>query len=76
MDAESRSLAATPEGRGTREIPLGIPEIAELLEVSRRTVETWRYRGILPEPDMVVSSTPLWWRDTVETFAAATGRAR
>lgn len=57
-----------------RETPLGTSEIAQLLEVSRRTVETWRHRGIFPEPDLTVSGSPLWWKESVEEWARATGR--
>ncbi len=57
-----------------REIPLGIAEIAQLLEVKRATVNMWRARGVLPEPDGFVSDSPYWWPATIRDFAIATNR--
>ncbi len=57
-----------------REVPVGIVEIAQWLEVRRATTDRWRQRGIFPTPDMTVSGRPLWWKSTVETWAIATGR--
>src|SRR2546421_2401511 len=51
---------------------LGVPEIAELLGVSRPSV--WRYvrREDFPEPDAQVSGKRLWKRVTVERWAKKT----
>ncbi len=57
-----------------REVPLGIAEIAQLLEVKRATVNMWRARGVLPEPDGFVSDSPYWWPATIRDFAIATNR--
>jgi predicted DNA-binding transcriptional regulator AlpA len=51
---------------------VGVPEIAEMLGVSRPSV--WRYvrRDDFPEPDMQVSGKRLWKRVTVERWAKKT----
>lgn len=54
--------------------PLGVNEIAELLEAKVGTVRMWRARRIFPEPRWVLSGTPVWERATVEAWARATGR--
>jgi hypothetical protein len=54
--------------------PVGTVEIAERLGVTRRTVETWRYRQLLPEARWTVGGGPAWqWRD-IERWARETGR--
>lgn len=54
--------------------PVGIPEIADRLNVKRETVDMWRYRGLLPDPKWVVGGRPAWdWKD-VELWARETGR--
>ncbi len=54
--------------------PVGTREIATMLEVFPGTVEKWRARHIFPAPDGVVSGTPWWDRQTVESWAMSTGR--
>jgi predicted DNA-binding transcriptional regulator AlpA len=51
---------------------VGVPEIAEMLGVSRPSV--WRYlrRVDFPEPDAQVSGKRLWKRATVERWAKRT----
>jgi predicted DNA-binding transcriptional regulator AlpA len=51
---------------------VGVPEIAEMLGVSRPSV--WRYvrRDDFPEPDARVSGKRLWKRVTVERWAKKT----
>ena len=53
---------------------IGIKEIAELLGVVRGTVDAWRWRGVLVEPDGAASGRPLWHRDTILEWARQTGR--
>lgn len=59
-----------------REAVLGPAEIAERLEVRRATVHQWRQRALLPDPDLTVSGTPVWYAGTVDAWAMATGRAK
>jgi len=51
---------------------VGVPEIAEMLHVSRPSV--WRYvsRDDFPEPDAQVRGKRLWKRATVERWAKRT----
>jgi predicted DNA-binding transcriptional regulator AlpA len=53
---------------------IGLAEIAELLDVSRQTVDQWRTRGRLPEPDGTVGGRPAWRTETITAWAAQTGR--
>jgi ParB/RepB/Spo0J family partition protein len=57
-----------------REQPLGIAEIAELLDVHPRTVHMWRRRGLFPESELRCGGSPCWWKGTVQGFARETGR--
>jgi len=54
--------------------PLGVREIAQLLEVRAGTVAQWKHRGRLPAPDWQLACGPLWARATVEKWARATNR--
>jgi predicted DNA-binding transcriptional regulator AlpA len=51
---------------------VGVPEIAEMLHVSRPSV--WRYvrRDDFPEPDAQVSGKRLWKRSAIERWARKT----
>jgi predicted DNA-binding transcriptional regulator AlpA len=40
--------------------PVGITEIAAMLNVQRPTVDRWRTRGLLPAPDWIVGGRPAW----------------
>lgn len=53
---------------------VGLQEIMVLFDVARITVDQWRYRHLLPEPDWTVSGTPLWRLQTLLAWAAETGR--
>lgn len=54
---------------------LGLQEIAELLEVDKRTPHAWQYRKLLPPPDYAsVNGLRAWKRDTIVKWAAKTGR--
>jgi len=54
--------------------PVGIPEIAVLLGVKQATVNQWRYRQNLPEPQWTVGGGPAWDRDDILAWAHETGR--
>lgn len=61
--------------------PVGAEEIAERLSVSRATVHSWRSRSKqnrgqpgMPEPDIIVTKTPIWSWQRIATWAMATGR--
>jgi len=54
---------------------LGLQEIAELLEVEKRTPHAWQYRKLLPPPDFdSVNGLKAWKRETIVRWAAKTGR--
>lgn len=72
IDAEESAAAPAPEV--VREMPLGMAEVAELLEVKRGTVAQWRTRGVFPEPELTVGGSPAWWETTVLGWAETTGR--
>jgi predicted DNA-binding transcriptional regulator AlpA len=44
---------------------LTVADIAELAGVSKATIDSYRYRGYLPEPQIVRGRTPLWARPIV-----------
>ena len=53
---------------------LGPREIAEYLSVERKTVDTWRTRGVLPDPSLELSGHPMWDIWLIQEWAASTGR--
>jgi hypothetical protein len=48
-------------------------EIADVLEIDRATVNVWRNRGLLPEPDGTPSGTPIWLAETIRPWLVAKG---
>jgi len=54
--------------------PVGFEEIAARLHVQSRTVQMWRYRGLLPPADGTISGRPFWFWPIVEQWAEQTGR--
>ncbi len=52
---------------------VGLSEIAERLNVQRGTVDQWRHRQVLPEPDFMAGG-PVWWWSTILRWAEQTGR--
>ena len=57
-------------------MPLGVNEIAILLNVKPDTVSSWQLRGIFPKPDAYINDmkTRVWKLQTVFDWARATGR--
>lgn len=54
---------------------VGLQEIADLLEVDKRTPHAWMYRRLLPEPDFdSINGLRAWRRTTIVRWAASTGR--
>lgn len=58
---------------------LTMTEVCEWIKTSERTLQTWRQRGLFPEPDVNVGKTIRWRRSTVlrwldEQAAAPRGR--
>ena len=49
---------------------LGHAEIAALYGVERQTSQLWKTRGVLGEPDAVISGNPYWLLSTVLELAA------
>ena len=56
--------------------PVDIPGIASRLSVARQTVDMWRHRGILPQPDYPQLTFPVWEWPTIEAWAIETGRLK
>jgi len=54
---------------------VGSREIAGRLGVSIRTVQTWRMRHVMPEPEYVVSGVPVWNWETIRQWSEHRGRA-
>ena len=57
-----------------RERIVGPAEVAAIAGVKHRTVVTWRARGIMPEPDAVISGVPLWRERRIVRWLETTGR--
>lgn len=54
---------------------VGLADIADRLDVSRTTVDQWKWRGVLPSPKWSISGRPAWdWPD-IEAWAKETGRS-
>jgi hypothetical protein len=46
----------------------GSRELAELLNVSRQRLAQLRAEGTLPDPDAELAATPVWRRETIDSF--------
>jgi hypothetical protein len=49
---------------------LTVVDISELAGVSKATIDSYRYRGYLPEPQVVKGRTPLWSRPVVRRWVS------
>ena len=47
---------------------LTVGDIAELAKVSKATIDSYRYRGYLPAPQVIRGRTPLWSRPVVQRW--------
>lgn len=47
---------------------LGMQDICEMIGIGRRTLQTWRNRGLFPTPDLKLGQTVRWNPATVERF--------
>lgn len=54
--------------------PVDIAAIAERLEVPKNTVNVWRFRKVLPDPDYPLAVGPVWEWATIEEWAKRTNR--
>jgi hypothetical protein len=54
--------------------PVGLQEIASLLNVARQTVDSWQTRRLLPSPEWTVGGRPAWSWGRIERWARDTGR--
>lgn len=41
-------------------IPIGVSEIADILEINRERVAQWKFHNKLPKPDYELKQGPLW----------------
>lgn len=53
---------------------VGLVEIIDMMGVRPQTVYHWRTRGVMPDPDLTVSRTPMWRYDRIVEWAGKTGR--
>jgi predicted site-specific integrase-resolvase len=44
---------------------VGLTQIAERLAVPRNTVDSWRHRGKLPPPDLMIGKRSFWHWGTI-----------
>lgn len=55
--------------------PVGLEEIASRLGRPRDTVDKWRARGVMPDPEPTTVGGRPWWRwGVIEQWARDTGR--
>lgn len=63
-------MAQSLGNSGEEVIYMDARAIAERLGVSLATVYSYRKRGFLPEPDLMVGRSPAWRSETVEQWIA------
>ncbi len=59
-------------------LPVGMKEIAEILDVKFTTVQKWQQRNLLPppEPGWIVSGRPAWRKSDIIKWATKTNRLK
>jgi len=45
-----------------------LSDIADYLHVGKRTIQSWRASGMLPDPDLSIGSTLRWRRETIDAW--------
>jgi hypothetical protein len=53
---------------------LDMPTIAKLCGVRSVTPHVWRYRGVMPDHDIVVAGRPMWQLDRILWWITETNR--
>lgn len=53
---------------------MGPQEVADFVGVKEQTVRSWRTKGLLPEPDRMISRVPIWSAGRIIRWAVTTGR--
>jgi len=43
-------------------------ELANYLNIGKRTLQAWRAAGKLPRPDLAIGSTRRWRKETIESW--------
>ncbi len=51
-------------------------QIAELMGIKPKSVRMALWRGLMPEPDMILFGNNLWLRDTIEKWLKTRGKKR
>jgi hypothetical protein len=55
--------------------PVGLAEVALVLDVKRSTADMWRYRELLPPERWTISGSPVWCLQCdIEAWARTTKR--
>lgn len=49
-------------------------EVATLLNISRRTFQTWRAAGRLPDPDLRIGKVIRWRAESIDAWMASLSR--
>jgi hypothetical protein len=51
-------------------------QVAERIGVKPKTVRQTLWRGLMPEPDLILMNHPLWLADTIDQWRAKKGKIR
>jgi len=61
---EQRIKEALPEKKPTAD-RLYTKDVAELLDISRQTVNSYQKNGILPQPEFTATNRPYWTKEQI-----------